>query len=526
MLLPLVANAQAPANDDPTGAIDLPLGTICAPLTVNNVNATTTTPVGYTNPGCAIAVNPKDVWFRFTTAAAGQPGSTAASITVSGVVAGQVRAFASAGAAGPFTPVACSAASTNNAQAPQLDLRGLTAATTYYVSVSGYGSNDFTGAFTICARVATFPSNDLSVTALRTLTRLPVPQGTPHVVRAVVTNLGLDTQTNVPVTLTVTGANAFTNTQTLPSLAAGATATVSFAGYTPTAFGNNTVTVTTPPDGDNTNNSLSEGQETNATTFSYAAASPSTAGRGFDPTGTYNVFASRFVTNTAVDVTQVRAYLVGGSTGPSGTVGKTVYGAVFNGVTGAILGRSADFVVTAASINTYVPFTLTTPVRLPAGADVYVGLVQTYQPGQTTTYFPLGTQPDGPGRVGAFYGLSTTTATALPTDNGLATRVRYMLEAVTGAVPTATRNEALAAQVSLYPNPARQQFQLVLPAGALNSASATLFNALGQAVQTRQLQLPAAGGAVEFDVYSLAAGIYYLELRTAESLVIKRVELE
>ena len=67
----------------------------------------------YTNTGCAIAVNPQDVWFRFTTAAAGQPGSSAAAITVTSGVAGQVRAFSSAGgAAGPFVPVGCSAAST------------------------------------------------------------------------------------------------------------------------------------------------------------------------------------------------------------------------------------------------------------------------------------------------------------------------------------------------------------------------------------------------------------------------------
>ena len=41
LLLPLAAHAQAPANDDPSGAIALPLGTPCAPATATNVGATT-----------------------------------------------------------------------------------------------------------------------------------------------------------------------------------------------------------------------------------------------------------------------------------------------------------------------------------------------------------------------------------------------------------------------------------------------------------------------------------------------------
>ena len=94
-------------------------------------------------------------------------------------------------------------------------------------------------------------------------------------------------------------------------------------------------------------------------------------------------------------------------------------------------------------------------------------------------------------------------------------------------VLTATRNEALAATVDLYPNPAHRSFTLNVPAGnSLYAASARLINALGQVVQTHQLNLPAGGGTTAFDVSRLAAGVYTLELKTGTDLVVKRVVVE
>jgi hypothetical protein len=93
------------------------------------------------------------------------------------------------------------------------------------------------------------------------------------------------------------------------------------------------------------------------------------------------------------------------------------------------------------------------------------------------------------------------------------------------SVITATQNAALAATMSLYPNPAHQSFQLTVPA-ALHAASAQLINALGQVVQTRQLNLPVAGGTADFNVSGLAAGVYSLQLKSGNDLVVKRVVVE
>lgn len=80
--------------------------------------------------------------------------------------------------------------------------------------------------------------------------------------------------------------------------------------------------------------------------------------------------------------------------------------------------------------------------------------------------------------------------------------------------------------MGLYPNPAHQSFQLSVPAGSLRGASATLINSLGQVVQSRQLDLPAAGGIATFNVSSLAAGVYSLALKSGNDLVVKRVVVE
>jgi hypothetical protein len=84
----------------------------------------------------------------------------------------------------------------------------------------------------------------------------------------------------------------------------------------------------------------------------------------------------------------------------------------------------------------------------------------------------------------------------------------------------------LAATVSLAPNPAHGSFQLLVPAGSLHAATATLSNALGQVVLSRQLNLPAAGGTADFDVSRLATGVYTLSLKTGTDLVVKRVVVQ
>ncbi|WP_210519974.1 fibronectin type III domain-containing protein [Hymenobacter terricola] len=130
-----------PGNDEPCGAIGL--GTTV--LTSSNVGATTSVQNGINLPACSSAQLPKDVWFTIT------PTGTSTTLTLTGTPAGMVRLYTSPNcSAGPFTSVFCAAATAANTgfTAP-IPVTGLTAGTRYYVAVSGYGSSDATGSFTL-----------------------------------------------------------------------------------------------------------------------------------------------------------------------------------------------------------------------------------------------------------------------------------------------------------------------------------------------------------------------------------------
>jgi hypothetical protein len=130
-------------NDEPCNAITLIPGN--AAVAATNFGATSTVPNGYSNPSCSPATLPRDVWFKFVAPAAATP----LAVQVTGNPAGLIRLFSAANCSAPFTQLACQSSTGPNTAATPLALPSLTAGATYYVSVSGYGSADITGLFTI-----------------------------------------------------------------------------------------------------------------------------------------------------------------------------------------------------------------------------------------------------------------------------------------------------------------------------------------------------------------------------------------
>jgi len=181
--------------------------------------------------------------------------------------------------------------------------------------------------------------------------------------------------------------------------------------------------------------------------------------------------------------------LVVDATGPGGTPGAVLY---TSPARTRPLAGGADVVA--------IPGTV-------VSGDFYVAVRQL-----TTTNFGLAYQTESPLRLGTFY--FSTDGVAFTDLSVAGAPFRAALD-VTLRNPLATRNEALAATVELR-----------VPAGSLAASSARLLNALGQVVQSRQLNLPAAGGTTAFDVSRLAAGVYSLELKTGTDLVVKRVVVE
>ena len=505
-------------NDDPAGAITLPIGATCTPVNGTNAAATTTTPAGYVNPStaaCGIAVNPKDVWYKFTTAASGA-GSTAVTITVTGAPAGYLRLFSTTGgAAGPFTEVTCAAGTGNNAVSAPLTTNTLTPNTTYYVFVAGYGSGDAQGAFTICVvSAAPLPANDVAVQSIYTLGTVS-SYASPVVVQAVIRNAGSAVAAGRTATLTVSGATIFTTTMTVPAIPVGSSATITFPAYPVSATtGTNTVTVTLPADDLASNNTATRSQTLTPDRLTYVDPSITTFTGGFGSNTTANttVYVKYRTNATSTTVTAVTP-IFNGTTTASNNYQVLVLAASPTGMPGAVLYTSPPRVrpLTGGPDVVAVP-------GIPVIGDFFVAARQL-----TTTNFGLAFQAESPLRPATFF-ISTdgTTFTDLA---AVGTNFQTAL-GVTLRNPLATRNEALAAALGLYPNPAHHSFQLNVPAGSLNAASATLINSLGQVVLTKQLALPAAGGTADFDVSRLAAGVYSLTIKSGNDLVVKRVVVE
>ncbi|MDF7814253.1 fibronectin type III domain-containing protein [Hymenobacter sp. YC55] len=748
----------AVANDNPLGAIALPISTTCVPTNGTNVGATTTPPNGYTNPGaapnnCGAALTPRDVWYTFTTAASGA-GSTAVSLQVTGSPAGYIRVFSSAnGAAGPFTERACASGGANNTVSIPLNLTGLTVNTTYYVAVSGYGSADATGPFTICASstpvaicapplavsvgsitatsanlvftpgagntsytvtyyptatpamtttvtptptaspvpltgltastaytvtlqplcagggttglvTRTFtttpppPANDncAGATALNTTatctpitttnagatasTGVPAPSSTagtgcfvaatpvnndvwysmvvpasggltvttsaiagspvedmglvlytgtcgaltevgcsddisstnffssarvvgltpgstvyarvwsfgttptgqfgicavptiandaavqiiytvskapisaPQVIQAVVQNLGSAPLTNVPVLLAVTGSSPFANGKIVPTLAPGASTTVTFDTYTPTATGNNTITVTVPDDGLNANNSQTATTAVTTNSLSYyiegQATTTSVSVSSTNPGGT---LAAKHIINTPSTIGEVRLTFLASTA--VATYQVVILNATATGQPGTVLFTSPTLtkpttagVVTVPIMNTPVNGTFFVGLKEVSGG---VGIAyQVEDPLRPNTYFYQTSA------TGAWADVNTTTLrTRLGIEVGFSTRV------------LSARSAAFAQDISLYPNPAHDAFMLKLPPMAgQRTAKLTLINTLGQQVQTRTVQLGANGTETQIKVDGLATGLYTLQIQTADQLATKQVVVE
>ena len=254
--------------------------------------------------------------------------------------------------------------------------------------------------------------NDAGVTNVYTLGKIPIPNGTPRTDSARVTNGGTNTQTSLPVTLTITGANSFTDVQTIASLAPGASTTVVFAAYTPTVQGTNNVVVSVPADDNNANNSLTVAQTVNLNTWSYAYGTVPSGGVGFN--GASGDFVAKFNTNAATAISQITVNFSSGgqpfqigiwdATGAGGAPGTNLYtSASQTSVTGV------NVLPVSPAINI-------------TGGDFYVGVKQT---GTVNVNFSYQTENNI--RARTFYFTSPSGGSTW-TDFAPANSFRFMIE--------------------------------------------------------------------------------------------------
>ncbi len=572
--------AAAATNDDPTTAIALPLNASCVPLNASNIGATTTTPNGYTNPpaaGCGIAVNPKDVWFTFRTNASGA-GSTAATIQVTGNPAGMIRAFSAASSAGPFTEIGCAAGAGNNMVSAPLNLTTLTPNTVYYVFVSGYGSGDTMGAFTICAtstaavicgdptaaQIANVTATSAQITFTAGANNVSynvtyTPQGgtattvTPNPTTSPITINGLTASTTYTITIQsvcsagMMGAVLSGTFTTLSGLPAPANDDPTGAVVLPVSTTCNPV---------NSTNVAS----TTTTPNGYTNPNPAAAGCGVavNPKDVWFSFtatsAAATITVTGAPAGLLRAFSAASSAGPftqvgcaAGTTNNTVSAPL--ALTGLTAGTVYYISVSGyGSGDTQGAFTICVTGAGPATCNPVTNLAATSTnngTGANVTFTPAA----GAVSYTVTYqiaGAAATTVTPNPTASpvvlsGLTPSRPYLVTVTTNcaagqssAASSTTFRTVLAARealgngsLSVFPNPAQSAFTLTLPAlTGERTANVTLLNALGQAVYTRALELNAAGTQARVDVSALAKGIYTLQVKTSTQTATKSVVVE
>jgi hypothetical protein len=252
---------------------------------------------------------------------------------------------------------------------------------------------------------------------------LPFGQAT-LTVKALVTNVGAAALTNLPVTLNITGDQTFTDTQNIPSLAAcGGQTTVTFAPFTPSGVGNDTVTVSVPADDIPGNNSQIKPLNVTFADYSYKyPGSTATGGVGF--TGATGAFVGKFTVTAA---NSVKAVKLNFSTVTATTYKVAIYGD--NAGVPSIVPLyvdAADRTVSAAG-----PITIILPAPVPVIAgNFYVGIQQT-----NTTNASLSFDSEAPIRSGSFF-LATPNPPAAWSDFAPANAFKLNVGVVMG-IPTA-----------------------------------------------------------------------------------------
>lgn len=228
-------------------------------------------------------------------------------------------------------------------------------------------------------------TNEVSVTGLDAIGRLAGSLTTTNVVTTTIRNGSGITMNNIPISLNVSGANPFTNTITVSSLASGASTTVTFPVMTPTNSGVNSLTVSVPSDQNNTNNSMTYTQSItcNEWALNPAGVSYTLGSLGFNTgTGIVGVTYTNPVTST---LSALRL----GISNEVNTPGGVINGVLLNSA-GSVLATTNTLTITNSMLGTFQTFSFSPSQVLSPNTQYYLGIAQNTHTA-TLGYFPVGT---------------------------------------------------------------------------------------------------------------------------------------
>jgi len=210
------------------------------------------------------------------------------------------------------------------------------------------------------------PQRDAQVLEVYSLGKLPIPFAAPHTVKANVRNGGTDTLYNQWFYMSVGPTNPLVDSLMVDTILPNQGRTITFAAYTPTIVGFDTVKVFCLSDNNNSNNLKRYGQVVNLNTYNYAdpLRGPN-GGVGFN--GGTGDFVAKFPYTGSNSINQIGVNFNTGGT--SLKVG--IWDTTATGTPGTLLWSSPNF-LTTAGLNTI-------PVNPPIAISgtFFVGVIQT-----------------------------------------------------------------------------------------------------------------------------------------------------
>jgi len=247
-------------------------------------------------------------------------------------------------------------------------------------------------------------NNDLGIKEVYTLGEASIYYSSPQTISANIENTGLTDRENIPVTLTISGANAVTETIVVGGLAQLDYFTLQFPAFVPGSTGLTTMETTLQDDDDLSNNSATWIQ--NVTEFECAYASASLPAKPLSVAQNESfIFQAKYHLSGTAVVSGIKAFIPY----DIANIGQTVYGVVLNNA-GSIAGQSDAYIIEESSLGTWHTFNITAPPVF-TDVDYYAGYATT---AADNIYYPLGVQDEDPLRPETFYVSDLTGSNTLP----------------------------------------------------------------------------------------------------------------
>jgi hypothetical protein len=220
-------------------------------------------------------------------------------------------------------------------------------------------------------------TNEVSVEQMFALGQVSKLDGSGEVIEAVIRNNSSVALTNVNVNLNIAGANPFTNSKVVASVAAGSFATVSFNPFSATVNGLNTMTVSVASDQNNTNNFAVWAQSVTCNDVAVTPAAPSSSFISSAYSGGTGGGIIAFLYTTGAAPSSVTAIsMVVPSFTAAGNLGNSAY-AVLCDASGVILDQGNPVTFNPTNMDVFTAFSLSAPQALLPNTDYYLGVAST-----------------------------------------------------------------------------------------------------------------------------------------------------